>query len=188
MDLNIHIDNLRRELVAVANTGNPEIVKAGELLAKAVESAARLGLIEVLSDAAEEVTGGLAAQNYPAEVQVRIRGREVEMAVTPPMTPPPTQEVAEQPAEPEPDANESYSARFTLRMPEQVKAHVEQAAAADGMSVNAWIVRAIRSWRPEHHGHQGHQYGQHGGWEDWTGGWGKQHGRKNSRITGYSQG
>lgn len=183
MDLNIHIDNLRRELVAVANTGNPEIVKAGELLAKAVESAARLGLIEVLSDAAEEVTGNLAAQNYPAEVQVRIRGREVEMAVTPPPAPQ-SARPAEQAAEPEPDANESYSARFTLRMPEQVKAHVEQAAQAEGMSVNAWIVRAIRSWRPESHG-------QHGGWEDWASGWTgdwSKHGRRSNRITGFSQG
>jgi predicted HicB family RNase H-like nuclease len=179
MDLNIHIDNLRRELVAVANTGNPEIVKAGELLAKAVESAARLGLIEVLSDAAEEVTGNLAAQNYPAEVQVRIRGREVEMAVTPPPAP----QAAEQQAEPEPDPTESYSARFTLRMPEQVKAHVEQAAAAEGMSVNAWIVRAIRSWQPGGSGH-------HGGWDDWASGWTdwSKHGRRNNRITGYSQG
>ena len=77
----------------------------------------------------------------------------------------------------------------TLRMPEQVKAHVEQAAAAEGMSVNAWIVRAIRSWRPEHYGHHGgHHGGQHGGWEDWASGWTKHGGRKNNRITGYSQG
>jgi predicted HicB family RNase H-like nuclease len=169
MDLNIHIDNLRRELVAVANTGNPEIAKAGELLAKAVDSAARLGLIEVLSDAAEDVTAGLAAHDYPAEVQVRIRGREVEMVVTPPA------ESAQQsaPAD-EPDPTESYSARFTLRMPDQVKGHVEQAAAAEGMSVNAWIVRAIRSWRPE-------SYGRPGG--DWT-----KHGGKHNRITGFAQG
>lgn len=169
MDLNIHIDNLRRELVAVANTGNPEIAKAGELLAKAVDSAARLGLIEVLSDAAEDVTAGLAAHEYPAEVQVRIRGREVEMVVTPPAESARPADQAD-----EPDPNESYSARFTLRMPEQVKSHVEQAAAAEGMSVNGWIVRAIRSWKPE-------SQSRHGG--DWT-----RQNHKHNRITGFAQG
>ena len=178
MDLNIHIDNLRRELVAVANTGNPEIAKAGELLAKAVDSAARLGLIEVLSDAAEDVTAGLAANDYPAEVQVRIRGREVEMVVTPPAEPP--QETTGGPADAEPDPSESYSARFTLRMPDQVKAHVERAATAEGMSVNAWIVRAIRSWKPESHAKRGQQPDD---WANWT-----KNPRKPNRITGFAQG
>ncbi|GAA1681280.1 toxin-antitoxin system HicB family antitoxin [Fodinicola feengrottensis] len=172
MDLNIHIDNLRRELVAVAHTGNPEIAKAGELLAKAVDSAARLGLIEVLSDAAEDVTAGLAANDYPAEVQVRIRGREVEMVVTPPAEAP---QAADRTADPEPDPNESYSARFTLRMPEQIKSHVEQAAASEGMSVNAWIVRAVRSWKPESH--------RHSDWDNWS-----KPAHKSNRITGFAQG
>jgi hypothetical protein len=33
--------------------------------------------------------------------------------------------------------------RLTLRMPESLKTHVEQAAAAEGISVNSWLVRAI---------------------------------------------
>ena len=33
--------------------------------------------------------------------------------------------------------------RLTLRMPESLKTHVEQTAAAEGISVNAWLVRAV---------------------------------------------
>ena len=33
--------------------------------------------------------------------------------------------------------------RLTLRMPEALKTHVEQTAAAEGVSVNAWLVRAV---------------------------------------------
>jgi hypothetical protein len=31
----------------------------------------------------------------------------------------------------------------TLRLPEHLKAMAEQAAAAEGISVNAWLVRAV---------------------------------------------
>ena len=33
-------------------------------------------------------------------------------------------------------------ARVNLRLPEQLKARVEQAASTEGLSVNAWLVRA----------------------------------------------
>jgi hypothetical protein len=52
------------------------------------------------------------------------------------------------PAEPEPEAVPVVDgggdlARLTLRMPESLKTHVEQTAAAEGISVNAWLVRAV---------------------------------------------
>jgi hypothetical protein len=38
-------------------------------------------------------------------------------------------------------------ARATLRLPERLKAQVEVAAAADRLSVNAWLVRAVTDVR-----------------------------------------
>ena len=35
------------------------------------------------------------------------------------------------------------SSRTTLRLPDRLKARVEQAAAEEGVSVNSWFVRAI---------------------------------------------
>ena len=40
---------------------------------------------------------------------------------------------------------EGGTARLTLRMPERLKARVEEAAGREGISTNAWLVRAIGS-------------------------------------------
>jgi hypothetical protein len=43
------------------------------------------------------------------------------------------------------DPDDGAMSRINLRMPDQLKARVEQAAAAEGFSVNAWLVRAATS-------------------------------------------
>jgi predicted HicB family RNase H-like nuclease len=40
-------------------------------------------------------------------------------------------------------ADEAYSARITLRLPEALKSALETAASREGVSVNTWIVRAL---------------------------------------------
>lgn len=40
---------------------------------------------------------------------------------------------------------DSATARVSLRLPEALKAQVDVAARADGVSVNAWLVRAVQS-------------------------------------------
>ena len=47
-----------------------------------------------------------------------------------------------QPAAP-PSAEDEASARITLRLPEGLKAGIEAAASREGVSVNAWLVRAL---------------------------------------------
>ena len=56
---------------------------------------------------------------------------------------------ADEPAEPDdaaaaapPDADEGATARINLRLPEQLKAGIEEAAGRERLSVNAWLVRA----------------------------------------------
>jgi hypothetical protein len=41
------------------------------------------------------------------------------------------------------ETDEGASARINLRLPEQLKAAVEHAAARERLSVNAWLVRAV---------------------------------------------
>ncbi|GIF36926.1 toxin-antitoxin system HicB family antitoxin [Actinoplanes xinjiangensis] len=133
MDLTPYLDGLRADLTAVAAPAGPDTVRAADLLGGALESSARLALLEALSDAAAEITTRLSGP----VVEVRLRGREADLVVTgaTPETPPP----------PPPAFTETGGdlARLTLRMPESLKAHVEQTAAAEGVSVNAWLVRAI---------------------------------------------
>jgi HicB family len=40
-----------------------------------------------------------------------------------------------------PDADDGATARINLRLPEQLKAGIEEAASRERLSVNAWLVR-----------------------------------------------
>lgn len=138
MDLTPYLDALRRDLSASAAAGGAEVQRAAELLGGAIDASARLCLMEALSDAADEVTTQLTT----ASVEIRLRGREADLVVT---------EIAHAEPEPAPPAPAPATspegggdvARITLRLPEGLKESVEQAAAGEGISVNAWLVRAV---------------------------------------------
>jgi hypothetical protein len=136
MDLTPYLETLRSDLHSAAAPGGPETVRAAELLGGALESSARLVLLEALSDAAAEITTRLS----DASVEVRLRGREADLVVNqivtddvPADAPTPGAEVL--------DGGDLI--RITLRMPEALKSHVEQLAAEVNVSVNAWLVRAV---------------------------------------------
>src|SRR5690349_24862063 len=133
MDLTPYLETLRADLAAAAAPAGPETTRAAELLGHSLEASARLALLEALSDAAAEITTRLP----DATVEVRLRGREADLVVTHAAPAPP----AAAPAPPPPDGGDLT--RLTLRMPESLKTHVEQTAAAEGISVNAWLVRAV---------------------------------------------
>ncbi|MGA8112077.1 MAG: toxin-antitoxin system HicB family antitoxin [Actinocatenispora sp.] len=135
MDLNPYLENLRRDLEASAAPGGDDVRRAADLLAGSLEAATRLSLLEALSDAAAEITTKLEHTS----VEVRLRGRAADFVVSDatPAAPPPTPPAA--------DAEAGDVARITLRLPEQLKGAVERAATAEGISVNAWLVRAIGS-------------------------------------------
>jgi len=144
MDLDRYVADLRTQLAAAAETGGDDARALAERLSISLDAAARLVLLEALSDAASEITRELA----PGSVDVRLRGRDPELVVTLPAT----AEVAETPAAPPSTApaiddaeplDDTVSSRTTLRLPDQLKARVERAAADDGVSVNSWLVRAI---------------------------------------------
>ncbi|GAA3955674.1 hypothetical protein GCM10023085_42830 [Actinomadura viridis] len=154
MDLMPYVENLRRELAVAAEAGGPDARALAERLTGVLESATRLTLLEALSAAADEITSDLA----PGSVEVRLRGGDPAFVVTPPQPGPSSGSaaggVAETAAETGPPsagpppagaapAEEGGTARMTLRLPEHLKARVEEAAGRQGISVNAWLVRAI---------------------------------------------
>jgi hypothetical protein len=137
MDLTPFVEQLRRELALAAAPGGEEAQALAERLTAPLESSVRLALLSALSAAAEEITSQLA----PGSVDVRLRGGDIGFVVTPP----PAEEHPADPA-PEtvvPDADDGSMLRITLRLPEQLKVRVEEAAARLGSSVNTWLVRAV---------------------------------------------
>jgi predicted HicB family RNase H-like nuclease len=135
MDLTPFLDGLRRDLAAAAAPGGPDIVRAAELLTGSLDASARLSLLDALSQAADEITAQLGG----ASVDVRLRGRDAELVVTE------VQPATAEPSAPAPVEASGDTARITLRMPERLKDAVERAAATEGISVNAWLVRAVTS-------------------------------------------
>jgi hypothetical protein len=133
MDLTPYLETLRTDLAAAAAPGGAEITRAAEMLGHSLESSARLALLEALSDAAAEITTRLSGTT----VEVRLRGRSADLVVTAVDEP-----ASAAPAAP-PIVDGGDLTRLTLRMPEALKTHVEQIAAAEGISVNAWLVRAV---------------------------------------------
>ncbi len=152
MDLAPYVDNLRRELVVAADAGGDEARALAERLTAPLESAARLALLDALSAASDEITRELA----PGSVEVRLRGRDPDFVVTPP----PADAAAEAPrtsltsalagavevamgVRAPADADDGGTSRVTLRLPEHLKPRIDEAAAQAGLSVNAWLVRAV---------------------------------------------
>jgi hypothetical protein len=135
MDLEPYVEAVRHELNVAAAAGGADAAELADRLTAPLESAIRLALLESLSEAAELITRELA----PGSVEVRLRGRDPEFTVTPP------------PAEPEdaplaapPDFDEDGGTwRVTLRLPENLRTAVDSAARGAGLSVNAWLVRAV---------------------------------------------
>jgi len=141
MDLTSYVSTLGREFATLAEAGGDESRALVERLTGALESAIRMTLLEALAAAADEITRDLA----PGSVELRLRGRDPSFVVTPPPTEP--TEPAGAVAEPAPDgdlvvAEDGPAARINVRMPEQLKTAIEEAAAREGRSVNAWLVRA----------------------------------------------
>ena len=135
MDLGQYVNDLQRQLLESAENGTDDTRAVAERLVAGLDSAARLVLLDVLSAAAGEITRDLA----PGSVDLRLRGREVEFVVT--------QASTEADSDDEPatsvDLDDVSTSRTTLRLPDALKAKVDEAAIADGLSVNTWLVRAV---------------------------------------------
>lgn len=154
MDLTGYVEELQRQLSIAAEAGGVQASELAQRLTAPLDASARLMLLEALTAAAAEITTELA----PGSVDVRLRGRDPEFVVTAPApatftavgvpsSAAPTAPVASAAPIPASAAaamlDETSTSRTTLRLPDQLKAQVEQAASHDGVSVNTWLVRAI---------------------------------------------
>jgi len=152
MDLRSYVENLQHQLSVAASAGGDEARALAERLIAPLDAAIRLTLLDVLAAAAEEITCDLA----PGSVDLRLRAREPEFVVTPPPAEVPVADlVGGGDARSSNDwpltgvapsasveGDEGAMSRINLRMPDQFKARIEHAAGGEGLSVNAWLVRA----------------------------------------------
>lgn len=139
MDLSPYITALRDDLSTAASAGDEQTRRTAAVLAAALEPAARLAIMNALSDLAAEVTAALEDR----VVELRLDGRDVRVTVSgDPMEPP---ELPEPPPPPPPGQDFGGDiSRITLRLLEEIKGRAEQAAASQGVSLNAWLSQAVQ--------------------------------------------
>ena len=128
MQIDGYVQAVREDLARVAAVGDESTARAAELLAVALESSLGRRLLEALGEAALELSGQLES----GRVEVRFAGGDPELVLV--------QEEEATPAEP---ADEAFTARITLRLPESLKGRLEAAATREGVSVNTWVVQML---------------------------------------------
>ena len=131
MQIAHHVHAVQEDLSAAASLAPDEAVAAaGRRLALALEASLHLRLLDLVTEVAAELSA-----TAPGRIDVRLAGRDPELVYV--------DEAADEPAPVGPAADDGLTARITLRLPESLKAHVEAAAGREGVSVNAWIIRAL---------------------------------------------
>ena len=124
------LESLEGDLDRIAAVGDDSVAQAATRLSQALRASAGMRLLDALGEIAVE----LSAQLPEGHVEVRMTGQDPNLVFV---------EGAEAAAPPSAPVEDEASARITLRLPEGLKAGVEAAASRDGVSVNAWIVRAL---------------------------------------------
>lgn len=137
MDITPYVESLRRDLLAAAEGAGDEARQLAERLSFAIDPAARLAIMEAVSQAAAEITAEMPAGG----VDVRLSGRELDFVVD--TAAPAAASPAGGPPADEPE-EEGAVARVTLRIPDAVKARAEELAARSGHSLNTWLVNVVR--------------------------------------------
>jgi predicted HicB family RNase H-like nuclease len=151
MNLEPYIDSLRHQLEVAAEGGGDDARALAERLVAPLEAAVRLTVQDALAAAADEITLELA----PGSVELRLRGREPQFVVSLPPAERSAEDVAEgeaatgrgwraalSDARTAAEGDDAAISRINLRLPDSLKSRVEQAASSEGLSVNAWLVRA----------------------------------------------
>jgi hypothetical protein len=128
MQLAPHVEALLGDVAEIAAVGDESTAEAARRISVALRSAAGLRFLDALTEATLE----LSAQLSHGHVEVRLVGQDPALVY-----------VAEETDVDSAPAEEGLTARITLRLPEGLKAGIEASAAREGLSVNAWVVRAL---------------------------------------------
>jgi hypothetical protein len=127
MNLTIVLEGLQQDLQNLGELGDERSAQVAQRLGEALGSNLRLKLLDLFSQAAVELSSKLPS----GHIEVRLAGQEPELVFV------------DAAGESAGMAGEELSARVSLRLPESLKTAVEQAADREGVSTNAWLVRAI---------------------------------------------
>jgi HicB family len=141
MNISAILDALRSDVETSAEGGDERTTEAVIRLGRLLEATVRVQIMDALSEAAAE----LSEEVPTGRVEVRIAGGDISLTFVRDQDEPTDLPVDED------------SARITLRLPESIKTAAESSASQEGVSMNAWLVRAVKralDERPRVRGHR----------------------------------
>jgi HicB family len=127
MKMSLVVDGLRSDVVAVGELGDEVVGEVAERIADVLGRSVPGHILNVLSDAAADLSATLPN----GRVDIRVAGDDVDLTY-----------VEDEPG-PTTGEDDEQSARISLRLGEGLKARLEAGAAAEGVSVNTFIVRVL---------------------------------------------
>jgi predicted HicB family RNase H-like nuclease len=127
MKMSLAVEGLRSDVIAVGDLGDDTVAELAERIATVLARSAPTRIVEVLSDAATELSAELPA----GRIELRVAGDDVQLVYL------------EDEHVPVGEGEGDLSARITLRLSEGLKARVEELAAHQSVSANTYIVRAL---------------------------------------------
>jgi HicB family len=127
MKMSLVVEGLRSDVISVGELGDDAVADIAERIAEVLGRSVPGRILDLLSDVSAE----LSAELPEGRVEIRVAGDDVALAYVEDM--PPTG----------PDSEGDLSARITLRLGDGLKRRVEERAASEGLSVNAFIVRTL---------------------------------------------
>ena len=131
MKMSLVVDGLRADVLSVGELGDDTVAAVADRIAALLGRSMPARILELLSDVSAEISAELP----DGHLEIRVAGDDVDLAYVEdaPAPPPATSG----------DGDADMSARISLRLSEGLKARVEEGAAREGISVNAFIVRTL---------------------------------------------
>jgi hypothetical protein len=132
MQISSMANALAADIANLGGLGDDALAAAAEKLAAAMAAPITARLIEFVTEMAADLDASLGQ----GRVEVRLVGGDAELVLI--------DDAAESaPPDDDGDADADASARITLRLSPSLKAKVDAAAAAEGTSVNTYIIRLL---------------------------------------------
>lgn len=124
MKMSKFIDLLSVDIKTLGKLGGTELESAVSRLIPTLAPVLRTRLLEALTDIAEELS-----EQFPgAHLEARVQGDEIGLVYIEDGS-----TARENPAD--------LNARITLRLPEDLKSRIENAATKEGISLNSWLLK-----------------------------------------------
>jgi hypothetical protein len=158
MKMSLVVDGLRSDVISVGELGDDTVAEVADRIAEVLGRSIPSRILDLLSEVAAEVSAELP----DGRLEIRVAGDDVDLAYVddaPARADSPAGAGAGAGAgDGDGERDRDMSARITLRLSESLKARVEEGAAREGISVNAFIVRTL-----EHGAAGGHKRKSHVG-------------------------